>query len=80
MADRWIEPTAEQNEQALLVQGDIVALVNRLLKEGNDARIVMAGMGAATADLITCTFGPTAVAPWFQKQADMVRELQRPFS
>jgi hypothetical protein len=79
MADKWAMPTPQQNAAASLAQGDLVELINRLIREGNDPRVVIAALGSATADTITCVFGPTAVAPWFEKQAQVVRDLQRPW-
>ena len=70
---KWARPSDEQQQQALLVQHDVIEVLNRLAKEGIDRRIIMAGLGSATADLITCSFGPQAVAPWFDRQAEMVR-------
>lgn len=77
MADVWITPNAEQEAQARLVQHDVVELINRLCLEGIDRRVIMAGLGTAIADLVTCTFGPSAVVPWFQKQADICADLRR---
>lgn len=78
MTDKWIEPNAEQQAQALIAHHEIIETMNRLIREGFDARIVMAGVGAATSDLITTQFGNTAVAPWFEKQAQMVRDVTGP--
>lgn len=77
MADKWIFSTDEQEQQALLVQHDVLETINRLGREGIDPRLIMAGLAAATSDLLTSTFGNTAVAPWFDGQAAVARELLR---
>ncbi len=77
MPDVWKDPTPEQEAHAAIVAHDIVEIVNRLIREGIDPRVVIAGLGSATADTLTCVFGPTSVAPWFEGQGEMVRRLQR---
>lgn len=78
MADKWIEPSPVQQTHARLAQLDLVETVNRLIRDGMDSRVVLSALGAATADVITCTFGATAVVPWFEMQAKVARDLQRP--
>lgn len=67
-------PTAEQREQAVLAQHEIVETINRLIREGIDYRVVLAGVGSAAADFITCTVGRSAIAPWHDMQAKIVRQ------
>ncbi|MBU2340023.1 MAG: hypothetical protein KKE77_02120 [Alphaproteobacteria bacterium] len=71
-------PTKEQQDRAERVQHAVIAELNLLAREGVSNAELLAGMGSAVADLITCTAGPVAVAPWFERQAELVRELQRP--
>lgn len=78
MAEKSIVPTHEQQAHAQLAEHDIVETINRLLREGIDPIVVIAAIGAATADTITSVFGATAVAPWFEKQGEIMRGLQRP--
>ena len=73
----WITPTKLQDAQITLAQHDIVEMLNRLGREGMDPRIVLAGLAAATAGLLVSVFGSTAVAPWFEGQALIVRDLQK---
>jgi hypothetical protein len=77
MTDIWMDPTPEQSRQAERVTKAICHEINLLAIEGIDPRVIIAGLGAATADTLTCVFGETAVVPWFEKQADMVRGLHR---
>ena len=35
----------------------------------------MAGMGSAVTDLIATKLGATAVAPWFEMQAKLIRSV-----
>lgn len=74
MTDVWKVPTAQQRAQAELVQQDLIEEINRLIREGIDYRVVLAGVGSATADLIASTLGAAAVAPWHDMQAKLVRE------
>lgn len=48
--------------------------VNLLAKEGVPLACILTGLGLTAADLIACRFNPNAVAPWFEKQASIVRE------
>lgn len=68
---------SEQHDQCAIAAHDIIETINRLIREGIDERIVIAAIGSATADTITSVYGAHQVAPWFDKQAAMVRELQR---
>lgn len=77
MADKWTDPTPRQNKQAERVQTEVVDLVNCLIREGIDPRVVIAGLGAATADTLTSVFGNTAVLPWFERQAAIARDVLR---
>lgn len=70
-------PTPEQEAHATLAHHEIVETVNRLITEGMDCRVVLAGIGAAAADLITTKYGNQAVAPWFEKQAEMIDRVVR---
>ena len=53
----------------------IVDAINRLAKEGIDNRVIMAGLGAATADLVCSAYGMAAVAAWFESQAQIARGM-----
>lgn len=71
----WIQPTREQQDQAVLVQGEICEAINRLAREGFDPRVIMAGIAAASSDLVFKVFGQQAVPMWFAKQAEITAEL-----
>jgi hypothetical protein len=75
MNDQWREPTAEQQEQHNLARAEILEVVNRLIREGIDARVVLASLGSSSMDLITCTFGSHAVPGWFLTQHDITKAL-----
>jgi hypothetical protein len=77
MSEMWIEPSREQQEQALLAQNENIEVINRLVREGIDGRVDLAGLGSAAADTVTCLFGPRAVAAWFATQANIVVSLQQ---
>lgn len=70
-------PTAEQNARAEKIQIAICNELNLAAREGASTAELLAGLAAATADLITCTAGPAFVRPWFEMQAQVVAELQR---
>ena len=72
------EPTRAQEDSAERVQRALIAEMNLAAREGAGNAELLAGAGAAIADLITCTAGPSAVAPWLERQAEIVRQLQRP--
>ena len=76
MTDKWKAQTSEQHEQATLVANELVEVINRAIREGIDPRVVIAGIGSAITDTITCVFGATAVVPWFEGQAKLLRDMQ----
>ena len=78
MNDDWHpqQPTAEQVEQTKRVQRALINELNLLAKEGVPVACILTGLGMTIADLITTQAEASAVAPWFEKQAAMVRELQ----
>lgn len=71
-------PTAEQQARAERVQRAICHEINLASREGCAPAELLAGLGAAIADLITSTAGPEAVGPWFARQAQVIEELQWP--
>lgn len=78
MTDRWITPNAEQRTHAELVQQDIIELLNRLIREGIDPRVILAGIASASCDMLTNVFGQSSVVPWFEMQAKIARDLTKP--
>lgn len=70
-----MQPTNEQQEQALLVQHDIVELLARLSREGIPATIIMTGAAAALADVLSRTWGEKSVAKWFFAQWQVAHEI-----
>lgn len=76
----WIEhnePTPEQLKAADRAHTALCHELNLMAREGIGMHELLSGIGAATADLIASTAGPEHVAPWFERQAQLVRELQR---
>lgn len=71
------EPTAAQQQQAILAQHEFVELTNKLIKEGIAPQIVLVGLATAAADTITSVFGAEKVAPWFGRQSELVKTLQQ---
>lgn len=74
--NEWDLPSKQQQDQCLEVSKAMTREANLQIREGVDAPVLIAGMGSAVADTIASLIGPHAVAPWFEKQAAMIRELQ----
>ncbi|WP_057884349.1 hypothetical protein [Tsuneonella troitsensis] len=76
--NKWNEkmPTAEQIEMTRRVETAIANEINLLAREGVPVACILTGLGLSIADLITCQAEASAVAPWFEKQAILVRTLQ----
>lgn len=68
--------TDEQRVRAERVQLAVISELNLLAREGLTNAELLAGVGAAVADLITCTAGSMAVAPWFARQGRLMHALQ----
>jgi len=71
-------PTPDEIEQTRRVERALCNEINLLAKEGVPLACLLTGLATAAADLLTCQAGPEAVAPWFERNGAMVRELQRP--
>lgn len=78
MADTWIDPTPEQEAQAERAKLALIETINAEIRTGTDPRVVLLALGNAACDMLTSVFGATAVAPWFDRQAEVVRQLQGP--
>lgn len=63
-----VEPTAEQAEQCAIVQQEVLEAVERLLCEGFDRQVVLAGLTAATAAMAVKVHGKAAMPRWFARQ------------
>lgn len=80
MTKKWnmIEPTAEQIAMTKKVEGALCNEINLLAREGVPLACILTGIATTAADFLTCQSGPETVAPWFEAQAKLVRELQSP--
>lgn len=78
MTSAFPMPTQEQQDRCERVQKAIIAELNLAEREGVQAGELLAGLASAAADAITCIAGPQAVAPWFEKNAELVRKMQGP--
>lgn len=79
MPKEWVEhpaATEEMNARSYRVQVALIDELNRQSSEGASTHELVAGIGAATADLIATRVGPHAVAKWFQAQADIIAQLE----
>ncbi len=79
MNKQWNEitlPTAEQVEQTKRVERALIHEMNLLGREGVPTACILTGLGMVIADLITTQAEPAAVAPWFEKQAAMLRSFE----
>lgn len=70
------EPTRKQIADAARVEAALCHELSLLRREGIPVAELLSGMGLALANLITCTIGPDQVAPWLERNARLVRELQ----
>lgn len=78
MNGNWIEmgkPSPHQIELTHRVERALCGELNLLDKEGVPAACLLVGLGLAAADLIIAQAGPEAVAPWFERQAELFRGL-----
>ncbi len=71
-----VEPTDEQVAMTQRVEKAICNELNLLSREGVPVACILTGLGISIADLLTCQSGPASVAPWFEAQGQMIRELQ----
>lgn len=69
----WRGLTDEEKAQSVIVENDFIELMNRLLKEGISARVVLHGLNAAIKDFIVSVFGLSNVLPWYVTQCHIVR-------
>lgn len=71
------ETTEQQRADALKTQRAVLNEANLLSAEGLAPQEIVAGMGAAIADVIATHWGQEAVGRWFHKQGLMMLELHR---
>ncbi|MGN6496605.1 MAG: hypothetical protein ACTHK5_04595 [Tsuneonella sp.] len=71
------QPTAAQVEQTKRVETALANEINLLAREGVPVACILTGLGITIANLITCQAEPGAIAPWFESQAKLVREMQQ---
>lgn len=78
MNNKWnmAQPTAEQIAMTKTVEVSLANEINLLAREGVPVACILTGLGLSIANLITCQAESSAIAPWFEKQAKLVRELQ----
>lgn len=75
MTDSHIKPTDEQWEQSGLVQVEILEVIERLMREGIDWRIVLTGATSALANVVMAKAGPAEVCPFFARTAAQTLHL-----
>ena len=72
-----VEPTDEQVAMTKRVETALCNEMNLLSREGIPVACILTGLGITIADLLTCQSGPESVAPWFEGQGQMIRDMQR---
>jgi hypothetical protein len=70
------QPTPEQVKMTERVQRAVCHEINLLAKEGVPVACLLTGLTMTIADLLTTQGDSKHVAPWFEAQAQMARELQ----
>lgn len=70
------QPTPEQVAMTERVQKAVCNEINLLIREGVPTACLLTGVTMAIADLIAAKGDAKFVAPWFEAQAKMARELQ----
>jgi hypothetical protein len=70
--------TPEQYEQSTMVQGEVLALMKGLVREGVDYRIVSVGVSTALADMISSICGAGAVPVHFARLSAYTMHLGPP--
>ena len=80
MTDRWHlqEPTPEEVDQTKRVERALCNEINLLAREGIPLPCILTGIAMTAADFLTCQAGIEAVAPWFERNAKLVRQMQAP--
>lgn len=70
--------TPEQWEQGAVVQGEVLELLKRLVRDGFDYRIVSVGTSTALASMIGNICGPEQVPVHFARLAAHTMHLAQP--
>ena len=77
MTDAHTPPTANQWEQSGLVQAEMLEVIDRLMKEGIDWRIVLTGTSTALANLLMAKAGPEQVPVHFARLSAQTMHLAK---
>ena len=70
-----VQPTPRQVAQTQKAEEAFRNEIGMLAREGIPAACVLTALGMAVAEFITSQAEADAVAPWFEKQAAMLREI-----
>ena len=74
------EPRKPTPAEQLITQAlheEFLSLANRAVKSGASPGVVLAALASAACDIVAAKFGPDAVAPWFEREAEIAQDVVR---
>jgi hypothetical protein len=72
------EPRKPTPAEQLITQAlheEFLGLANRAGASGASPGVVLAALASAACDIVAAKFGPDAVAPWFEREAEIALEV-----
>lgn len=74
------EPRKPTTAEKLITQAlheEFLDLANRAGKSGASPGVVLAALASAACDIVAAKYGPDAVAPWFEREAEIAVDVVR---
>jgi len=69
------EPTTAEKLITQALHEEFLDLANRAGRSGASPGMILAAIASATCDIVAAKFGPDAVAPWFEREAEIAQSV-----
>ena len=71
------KPTENEIRITQALHEAFLGIANRAGATGASPGVVLAALSSAACDIVAAKFGPDAVAPWFEREAEIAQDVVR---
>jgi hypothetical protein len=71
------KPTREEERRAQMIHQKILDVANAEGLAGASPSVILTALASAACDIVAAKFGPDAVAPWFEREAEIALDVVR---
>jgi len=71
------KPTEAEIKITQALHEAFLEIANRAGTAGASPGVILAGLSSAACDIVAAKFGPDAVAPWFEREAEIAQDVVR---